>query len=299
MRIIRHPKKKKLKGCVIALGTFDGVHRGHQRILDKAAALARSKRAAAIAMTFDPHPQQVIVPERGLKLLTTLQEREQLFCQHGMDGVVVLRFSEHTRKLTYEQFIERYLVGRLGVKHVVVGYDHAFGRGRSGNAAELKRLGKKYGFSVSVIPAVRAGGQPIKSRYIREQVSSGDFNAALCLLGHPYQLSGRVVRGSGRGRHLGFPTANLKLAESKMIPAHGVYSGRMNRRKCVVNIGARPTFGPDQTVIEVHLFNFHGSLRGRRLSVELTRRLRPEKQFSDVEKLKEQIRKDIIKVKQL
>ncbi|MBN2058559.1 MAG: bifunctional riboflavin kinase/FAD synthetase [Candidatus Saganbacteria bacterium] len=299
MRIIRHPKKKSLKGCVVALGTFDGVHRGHRQILRQAVKHARKIRAAAIAITFDPHPQQVIVPERGLKLLTTLKEREELFCQHGMDGVIVVRFSKHTQKLTYEQFIERYLVDRLGVRHVVIGYDYAFGRGRSGNAAELQRLGKKHGFSVSIVPAVRVGRQPIKSRYIRELISAGEFNQALSLLGHPYQLNGRVVRGSGRGRQLGFPTANLKLAGNKLIPAHGVYAGRLNKRKCVVNIGARPTFGPDQTVIEVHLFNFQGSLRGRRLSVELTRRLRPEKQFSDVEKLKEQIKRDIIRVKQL
>ncbi|MBU0687203.1 MAG: bifunctional riboflavin kinase/FAD synthetase [Candidatus Margulisbacteria bacterium] len=307
MRIIRHPKKsasaelpmgsKKLKGCVVALGTFDGVHRGHQKVLKGAVAYAKRSGTASLAITFDPHPQQLIVPERGLRLLTTLQERENLFCEYGIDGVVVIVFNRRVQKLSNAGFVKKYLVGKLGVKHVFVGFDYAFGRGRSGDVAHLKKLGKKYGFEVTVVPPVAANHHAIKSRMIREMISRGDFAKAIMLLGHPYHLSGKVVNGSGRGRTLGFPTANLALDPQKLIPAYGVYVGHVyvgkNKHKCCVNIGARPTFGAGKAIVEVHIIKFKGNLRGKNLRVVLSRRLRDEIHFSDVEKLKAQIRRDI------
>jgi len=299
MRIILHPKKKKLKGSVVALGTFDGVHRGHQKVIKGAVKFAKKIGVASLAITFDPHPQQLIVPKRGLRLLTLLEEREELFSSLGVDGVVVLKFNQRLRKLSYEAFVKKYLVGKLGVRRVFVGFDYAFGKGRSGDVSHLKELGKKYGFSVSVIRPVLAGFSPIKSRLLRELLSQGKFKTALWRLGHPYQITGKVVRGSGRGKGLGFPTANLKVDPHKLIPAHGVYAGRVNRRKCVVNIGARPTFGADQTVVEVHILGFNRNIRGKTLKVDLIKRLRDEKQFSDVEKLKQQIRKDVEKARQL
>jgi riboflavin kinase/FMN adenylyltransferase len=299
MRIIRHPKKKKLKGSVVALGTFDGVHRGHQKIIKSTVRYAHKLGVASLAITFDPHPQQLIVPERGLKLLTDLREREELFCELGIDGVVVIRFNRKLQKLSYEGFVKKYLVGKLGVRRVFVGFDYAFGRGRAGDVSHLKKLGKKYGFTVTVVPPVSADHHAIKSRMIREQISRGEFSSALRLLGHPYQIAGRVIKGSGRGGVMGFPTANLKVDPHKLIPAHGVYAGIANGRKCVVNIGARPTFGTDHTVVEVHIINFHKNIRGKTVKVALTRRLRDELQFSDVEQLKKQIRKDIHKAKLL
>ena len=241
MRIIRHPKKKKLKGCAVALGTFDGVHRGHKEILTAAAKYAKKNRVASLAITFDPHPQQLIVPKRGLKLLTTLAEREELFCAAGIDGVVVFNFRKQLRKLSATDFIKKYLVDKLGVSSVFVGFDYAFGRGRAGNIEQLRALGKKHGFSVEVVPAIKVKKQIVKSRLIREYVSNGDFAQAINMLGHAYQLSGKVVSGSGRGNILGFPTANLEVADNKLIPAHGVYAGYWNKQKCVVNIGA-PNF---------------------------------------------------------
>ncbi|MFC1637751.1 bifunctional riboflavin kinase/FAD synthetase [Candidatus Margulisiibacteriota bacterium] len=299
MRVIRHPKKKKLKGSVAALGTFDGVHRGHQQIIKNTVRFAKKISAASLAISFDPHPQQLIVPERGLKLLTDLKEREELFCQLGIDGVVVINFNRRLQKLSDTAFVKKYLVGKLGVRRVFVGYDYAFGRNRKGDVSHLKKLGKKHGFAVSVVPPVAANGQPIKSRLIREQISRGDFAKAVRLLGHPYQISGQVVRGSGRGRELGFPTANLKIDPHKLIPAHGVYSGKADGKRCVVNIGGRPTFGTDRTVVEVHILNFHRNIRGKHLRVSLNKRLRNELQFSDVEKLKEQIKKDISRARRL
>lgn len=293
MRIIRHPKKKKLKGCVVALGTFDGVHLGHQKIIKQTIKYADRIKAASLALTFDPHPQQLIVPERGLKLLTDLREREDLLAELGIDGVVVFDFNQHLRKLSDATFVKKYLVDKLGVRCVFVGYDYAFGKGRQGDAAHLKKLGKKYGFKVVVVPAVSLRHQAIKSRIIRELIGQGKFSQAVKLLGHPYQISGKVVRGSGRGKELGFPTANLQIDPHKLIPAHGVYTGKADGKKCVVNIGARPTFGQDETVVEVHILNFKRNIRNKQLKVALTKRLRPELQFSDVEKLKGQITKDI------
>ena len=282
---------------MIALGTFDGVHRGHQKVIRKAMSFARRVGVASLAITFDPHPQQLIVPERGLRLLTTLQEREELFSELGVDGVVVIRFNKRLQKLSYEAFVKKYLVNKLGVRRVFVGFDYAFGKGRKGDVSHLKQLGRKYNFEVSVVPPVSADHGAIKSRMIREFISSGQFSKALRLLGHPYQISGRVVKGSGRGEELGFPTANLKLDPHKLIPAQGVYAGKVLGKKCVVNIGARPTFGTDHTVVEFHILNFNKDIRGKFLKGLLTRRLRDEQQFSDVEKLKRQIRKDISRVK--
>ena len=299
MRIIRHPKKKRLKGSVIALGTFDGVHRGHQKVIKKAVSFAKKIGVASLAITFDPHPQQLIVPERGLKLLTTLREREELFCQLNVDGVVVVKFNKRLQKLSYEGFVKKYLVGKLGVRRVFVGFDYAFGRGRKGDVSQLNKLGKKYGFEVNVVPPVSANHQFIKSRMIREFISKEDFSKALRLLGHPYQITGRVVKGSGRGKALGFPTANLKVDKHKLVPAHGVYAGEIFGKRCVVNIGARPTFGTDHTVVEVHILNFNKNLRGKVLKVDLSKRLRGEMQFSDVQELKRQISKDIRRVKVL
>jgi riboflavin kinase/FMN adenylyltransferase len=296
MRVIRHPQKKGLKGAVVALGTFDGLHRGHQKILKAAVVYSRKIGVASLAITFDPHPQQIIAPERGLKLLTTLPEREELFCKMGVDGVVVIRFSRHLKKLSYGNFVKRYLVGKLGVRRVFVGFDYAFGRGREGDVTQLKKLGKKYGFEVAVIRAVNQGGQAVKSSRIRQLLSQGEFSEALDLLGHPYQISGRIARGAGRGKGLGFPTANLKTNLDKLLPAHGVYAGMTMGKKCVVNIGARPTFGAGNTVVEVHILNFDRNIRGKTLKVYLTHRLRNEFQFADVEELKKQIKKDLEKV---
>ncbi|MBU1026917.1 MAG: bifunctional riboflavin kinase/FAD synthetase [Candidatus Margulisbacteria bacterium] len=293
MRIIRHPRKKKLKDCVVALGTFDGVHRGHQKVIKSAVAYAKKVKAASLAITFDPHPQQLIIPKRGLKLITTLAEREELFCELGIDGVVVIRFSKKHQQLSARAFVKKYLVDKLGVKRVFVGFDYTFGKARKGDVSELKKLGREFGFEVTVIKPVSCQKHVIKSKLIREFVSQGRFSQAIRFLGHSYRLTGKVIKGSGRGKELGFPTANLKVDKNKLIPAQGVYFGLVGKRKCVVNIGARPTFGAGQTVVEVHILNFKKNIRGKNIKVNLLKRLRDEKQFSDVKRLKDQIQRDV------
>lgn len=299
MRIIRHPEKEKLHRPVIALGTFDGVHLGHRKVIEAAAKYARKVKNHSAVITFDPHPQEVIIPERGLRVLTTLNEREQLFCGLGVDSVCVFNFTRQLQNLSYEKFVERYLVRKLGVRRVFVGYDYAFGKGRKAGAGELKKLGKRFGFGVTVVPPVKAGKHIAKSGKIRELLSRGEFSSALRMLGHPYRITGEVVRGTGRGKELGFPTANLKVDPRKLIPAEGIYSGFVDGKRCVVNIGSRPTFGPGKLLVEVHILNFNGSLTGKTLKVDLFQRLRDEKQFSDVEDLRRQIKKDIARARRI
>jgi riboflavin kinase/FMN adenylyltransferase len=293
MRIIRHPEKSQLHRPVIALGTFDGVHLGHRKVISSAVKYAKKIGAHSAVITFDPHPQEIITPERGLKILTTLKEREELLCGLGVDSIVVFKFSRYLQRLDYSRFIERYLVKRLGIRAVFVGYDFAFGAQRSAGVAELKKAGRKYGFEVTAIPPVKVGHELPKSGKIREFLSQGNFNQAVKLLGHPYRLTGRVTRGEGRGAKLGFPTANLLVDSRKLIPCQGVYAGVALGRKCAVNIGSRPTFGSGEQLVEVHIIGFHGSLRGKSLTVDLNQRLRDEKQFSDVDKLRSQIGRDI------
>lgn len=293
MKIILHPKKENLHRPVVALGTFDGVHAGHRKIISAAVGYAKKIGAHSAVLTFDPHPQQLVAPQRGLRCLTTLKEREELIRGLGADAVVVFKFDQRLRNLPARDFVLRYLVEKLGVRQVFVGYDYAFGKERKGNPSLLKELGKKYGFGVKVILPVKQREKIIKSSLIRELVSGGNFNRAVKLLNSPYLISGKAVKGRGVGRRIGFPTANLDIADCKLIPAQGVYVGKLEGKCCVINIGSRPTFGENPSAVEVHIPGFNGNLNGKTLKVGLFYRLREERQFSDVEKLRGQIKKDI------
>lgn len=278
---------------VVALGTFDGVHRGHARIIKDTVSYAKRCKLSALATTFDPHPQQFICPERGLKLLTTLAERKALLKKQGIDRVVVFRFTERLRRMSHEKFVREYLVKKLRAAVVLVGYDYAFGLDRRGNVRELRRLGKKYGFIVKMVRPVKMGGHIIKSKLIRDLISRGEFNRAIHLLGHPYRVTGKVARGTGRGEEIGFPTANLKIDPHKLIPHHGVYAGRWGGKKCAVNIGARPTFGVGGVAVEVHVLKYNKKLYDRTLAVDLVKKIREERQFADIKRLRAQIGKDV------
>ena len=313
MKIIRF-RNVKAKDIVLALGNFDGVHAGHQKLILEALKYAKKKKLPCFAMTFDPHPQEIVCPGRGLCLLTTLPERIELMRRLGVDGVIIKEFSKRISKLPLEKFIYDFLVKHLKVKKVFVGYDFAFGHKRAGTILILKKLGSKYGFAINSVKPVTTRGHIVKSSIIRDMLTRGDFGKAVKLLGHPYTITGKVVKGRGRGRVLGFPTANLSIAEDKLVPAHGVYIGKSKIQiskskinpksqvpiktkslKCLVNIGSRPTFAEEKFAVEVHIPGFHGSLRGRTIQVDLYKRLRDEIHFSDVEKLKKQIRKDVLR----
>jgi riboflavin kinase/FMN adenylyltransferase len=282
-----------MKRTVVALGNFDGVHLGHQRIIKDAVAFARRKRLPALAITFNPHPQQYIVPQRGLKLLTTLSERRELLLKLGIDRVVVIKFTKALQNLSSQDFVRKILAKKLRAAFVFVGFDYAFGHKRQGEVRHLRKLGQQFKFAVKVVRPVKQDHKAIKSSLIRNLITQGNFNRAVHLLGHPYQLTGKVIRGTGRGRTLGFPTANLRLDFHKLIPHHGVYLGRVGKRRGVVNIGARPTFGAGKVAVEVHILNFSKQLYGQILRVQLMRKIREELQFSDTKELSRQIRKDI------
>ena len=312
MRIIRFNKHARTRDIVLALGNFDGVHVGHRELILEALKYARKNKLPCFAMTFDPHPQEVVNPARGLSLLTTLPERLELMRRLDIDGVIIKEFSKEISKLPPEKFIYDFLVKHLNVKKVFIGFDFAFGHKRAGTISLLNKLGGKYGFKVNSVRPVMTHGHIVKSSTIRDMLARGDFGKAVKLLGHPYTITGKVVKGRGRGKRLGFPTANLSVAEDKLVPAHGVYFGKSKLQnpnfktnpksknptyKCLVNIGSRPTFAEEKFAVEVHIPGFRGNMRGRTIQVDLYKRLRDEIHFADVEKLKKQIRSDIEKAR--
>jgi riboflavin kinase / FMN adenylyltransferase len=297
MKIIKFNKTSKTKAITLILGNFDGVHKGHKKLISKAVEYSRRNKLPCFAMTFDPHPQEIVAPARGLSLLTTLNERIELIRGLGVDGVIVKGFNKKIAQLSPEKFISDFLIDHLGVKKVFVGFDFAFGHKRAGSISLLKKLGIKYGFEVHVISPYKAHGHLVKSSTIRDMLVKGDFNEGVQLLGHPYIFTGSVVRGQGRGKGLGFPTANITVAKDKLIPKHGVYFGKCLGKKCAIFIGSRPTFGDESFAIEAFILDFHKNIRGKTIEIYVYKRLRDEIHFSDVEKLKKQIAVDVKKLR--
>ena len=270
----------------VALGVFDGIHLGHRAILGTAVAQARRHALAALACTFEPHPMEVLQPGRAPLPLTTLPERLELIAGTGIDTAVIVAFTPAVAAVEPETFVRDVLVGALQARHVVVGFNHRFGRGARGDARLLQRLGRDLGFQAHVVEPTTVDGVPVSSSEIR----------AARLLGRPYSVHGEVVRGAGRGRTLGFPTANVKTDRSLSLPA-GVYACHAvvgaSGYRAVINIGVRPTFDEAALVVEVHLLEFSGDLYGSRINLHFLRRLRDEQKFADVEALRTQIARDV------
>lgn len=284
---------------VVTVGTFDGVHRGHQAVLQFLMARARERNGISTVLSFDPHPREVLRGEL-VPLLTTVEERAALMAELGIERLIVLPFTSALASMPARQFVEEILVRRIGLQAICVGYDHAFGRNREGNVALLQELGPRYGFEVDVIPPQVVEDQTVSSTLIRTVLMQhGDVRLASELLGRPYRLQATVVRGEGRGRTLGFPTANLQLTHPrKVVPRNGVYAVRVwlpdaeQPRGGMMNIGVRPTFAGDQRTLEVHVLDFEGDLYGRLLRVDFIERLRDEQRFPSVEALREQLFRD-------
>lgn len=283
---------------VVAIGNFDGVHLGHQALVRAAVADARACGGAAVVLTFDPHPVRVLAPERAPRTLFTLGQRAEILAALGVDAVAVLGFDASVAALPPEQFARDVLVGKLGARVVVVGERFRFGRARAGDAAHLASLGGELGFRVHTVPAVVLDGLPVSSSRIRKALARGDVDDAARLLGRVFFIDGRVVRGDGRGRSLGVPTANLEV-QGETLPAAGVYAGRARAGTpgadwpCVVNLGERPTFGGGTATVEAHLLGFLGDLYGAELRLSFVRRLRDERRFAGEQELVAQIRRDI------
>jgi riboflavin kinase/FMN adenylyltransferase len=279
------------------VGSFDGVHLGHQAVLQEIGRRARSAGRAAVLVTFDPHPLEVVNPGAAPPLLTTGAERLEILVQSPLDYVLLLRFDRYLAELTPEGFVREVLLQRCAVRELVIGHDHGFGRGRSGDVETLRRMGAVEGFKVDVVPPVDFGGQHVSSSRIRRAVAGGDLLSAAAMLGRPYGVVGRVGQGERRGRLLGVPTINLtELSPRKLLPPDGVYvvavEWRGGRTGGMMNQGPRPTFQDGRRVLEAHLFDFDGELYGEWVRIEWIERLRDTERFSSVEHLKIQLEHD-------
>jgi riboflavin kinase/FMN adenylyltransferase len=282
---------------VLTLGTFDGVHRGHQRLLAVARRRARALGGDVLAVAFERPPRLFFAPEQGPVLLTTPREKESLLLAHGADRVESVPFSDSLAVLSPGQFLERCVVKKWKADEIVVGFNFRFGRGREGDDAFLKRWARSEGKKIHLVSPVTHGGRVVSSGVIRSSVSRGDIVEARSLLGHDYIIEGPVVSGRGMGKKLGFPTANVEVPGDKIAPS-GVWAVKAwlptgIERKGVLNVGVRPTFGGKAgRSVEVHLLDFSGNLVGRRLRLALLRKIRTEKKFPSVQALVRQIGRD-------
>lgn len=287
-----------IDGTAVTVGTFDGVHRGHRLVLDRLVARARVAGIRSVLLTFEPHPLQVVNPAAAPPLLTTSDEKSEVLVESQLEYAVVLPFTRALASLAAEQFVDEVLLLRLGMRELLVGYDHGFGRGRSGDADVLRALGKARGFEVTVVPPVQGrDGLPISSTSIRRAIAGGDLGRAADGLGRPYAVAGIVVPGAGRGRTLGFRTINLEApSPRKLLPPEGVYAIRAQTAYGafggMLNLGPRPTFGETATALEAHLFDAEGDWYGSRVRLDFIARLRGTRMFPDAAALSRQLSRD-------
>ena len=291
---------ERAPASVVSVGTFDGVHAGHQAVVRYLTERAAEQGGPATVLSFDPHPRAVITGE-AVPLLTTPAERADLLEAAGLDRFVLMPFTEDFSQIEARDYVSDVLVGQVGMQEIVIGYDHRFGKGREGDAALLRRMAPTHGFAVDVIGAqeVEALGVASSSR-IRELLGEeGNAEQAASLLDRPYAVTGTVERGKGRGTEIGFPTANVRPGDArKLMPKGGVYAVRAllenetESRPAMANIGTRPTFGEDEVRLEVHLLGFEGNLYDQTLRVEFAERLRDERPFDGVDELREQLSRD-------
>ncbi|HYL56963.1 MAG TPA: bifunctional riboflavin kinase/FAD synthetase [Gemmatimonadales bacterium] len=295
-----------MSGTVATVGTFDGIHRGHRAVLNEVVRRGHAAGRPSLLVTFDPHPLEVVNPTAAPRLLTLPDEKRALVAALGIDRLEVIAFTTELARLGPEDFVRDVLRARFGMEELVLGYDHGFGRGRSGDVELVRRLGREDGFAVEVVPAVTDDGQPISSSLIRTAVAHGDLRSAARGLGRPYSLRGTVERGAGRGRTIGVPTLNLTSPDPrKLLPPDGVYAvrvrlpGKREEDKDAVyggmmNQGARPTFGVHARGLEIHLFDYDGDLYGATVTVEWVDRLRETQTFPSRQALVDQIERDAI-----
>lgn len=297
----------QLRGAALAIGNFDGVHRGHQALIVRARdrAQASTRHGAshlAGAIVFEPHPREFFHPERPHFRLTTLEQKLALFEKAGLDMTVVVPFDGKLAALDADSFIEKVLVAGLGVRHIVIGYDFFFGKGRGGSAEHMQRRGAEMGFGVSVIPPVAEDGEVISSSAIRAEIAQGDVAGAAHMLGHWWSVTGEVVGGAKRGTGMGYPTANIHLPRTTPL-AYGIYAvfidGPGGRHQGAAYLGTRPTFDNGPPVLEVFLFDFDANLYGCRIEVSFVEFLRADKRFEGMEALVAQMDKDCARARQV
>ena len=284
------------QSSVITIGNFDGIHLAHQEILQRVVQEARERRVRSVVITFDPHPQRVLHPERQpFYLLTTLDEKVKLIESLGIDAVLLIAFTQAFSAMTAEAFVREILWDKLRIQKVFIGHDYAFGNRKQGNEDFLRSMGGMLGFEVESINTFTVSDTTVSSTNIRKAVLGGDVAKAALLLGHPYSLSGTVIRGYQRGREIGIPTANIEPGK-ELLPANGVYAVVVDlegvRHAGVLNVGFNPTFSNEKLSVEVHIMNFDGELYGKGLTVSFIERIRSEMKFESPQKLVDQILRD-------
>jgi len=288
----------KNKNTILTLGTFDGIHPGHLKIIDKLVDFSKEKGCRNVVITFHPHPRTVLNSGNDVKMLTTQEERRTLLEKHGVENFLTINFTKEFASLTAEEFIYDYLVNGIGLSDIVLGHDHHFGKGRSGNVELLKKIGEKENFFVSTVDAFYINDEVVSSTKIRNALVDGDLKKASILLGRNYSFSGCVVSGDKRGRELGYPTANIKLSsQEKLLPAIGIYAVRVllgnEKHFGLLSIGKRPTFyNAGELVTETYIYNFNREIYGEVVTIELVERLRGEEKFNSAEELINQMNKD-------
>lgn len=304
MKVISAPGKLNLKNTVAAIGIFDGLHRGHVYLLKKMLAEAKTLKAKSLVVTFFPHPAHVLRPDLKLGYLVSLEHRLRLISALGVDLCVIVPFNKRFASIEPERFIRDTLVGDLGVRSIFVGKDFRFGKDRSGDTDLFKRLALLYGYKMHAVESLKSSGEAISSTRIRKLVLAGDIAGVRRLLGRPYSISGIVVHGQGKGKGLGFPTANVEYA-CDILPPLSVYAVQVDIKgkiyKGVMNLGVRPSLKMKENVptLEAHIFNFNKDLYGKIIEVQLIKKIRDEKKFDSLKDLSLQIVKDAAKARHI
>lgn len=298
MQIHSNIEGLSFKNAVLTIGTFDGLHLGHKHVLDQLKRVAGQNKGESVILTFWPHPRTVISPDHSLKLLNTIEEKTSIFEKQNIDHLIILEFNNNLSSINYRDFVKQILVDKIGIKHLVLGYDHRFGRHGEGNFETVKPLAGQFGFRLHKLTEV-FNTEHISSTRIRDLLSDGEVVQAANLLGYNYKLSGRVVKGQRLGSRIGFPTANMEpVHPHKLVPSTGVYAvyvkiQRNNVFKGMLNIGYRPTVGSfiDKS-IEVHIIGYEGNLYNEVIEVSFEKKIREEIKFPSIEELVRQVKFD-------
>lgn len=295
--------KEKYRDVVLAIGNFDGVHIGHQKILSHVRERARAIGGTAMAITFDPHPAKIVTPERGVRVLTSFQEKVRLMEFHGVEVILCIRFDKEFAAKRPDEFIRDVIVDRIGAKEVIVGHNYSFGKGKKGTTGLLRSRSRKYGFAFRVIRSAKLYDDVVSSSRIRSLLSRGRVCEASWLLGRPYMVEGVVVKGTGRGgRLLSIPTANISTL-NELMPREGVYAVKVDLEGRILdgaaNLGKNPTFGENRVSYEVHILDFCEDVLHKNLRVHFIDRIRDERGFPDVHALREQIMRDVERAREI
>ncbi len=294
--------QRKLKNPAITIGNFDGVHKGHQALFQKVKQLAEQLHGDSVVMTFDPHPLEVLFPEKAPSFITSHRRKLDLIASCGIDATIVVPFDHEFSKMSAREFVEIVLVEKIGVKAIIVGHDYRFGHSREGNIAFLRRLGEQHGFTVETVSGISVNDTVVSSTAIRTMIANGDVKHANKLLGRFFEVTGEVIPGRQRGIQLGFPTANIRMP-AVTSPRTGVYvvEAEVEGKTYggAANLGYNPTFGDNDLSLEAHLFDFDGDIYGKQITIRFLDRLRDELRFSGPDELAEQIAKDVATAKKV